>query len=283
VTVPPSLTPPLPSRRALREQERLQVEAKPVPVKVGRRVGGARRRPPFRSIAAFSFAAALAAVTSLSAITPSVSSSPMATTYEKPAVQELLTASAPAPTVTRDAYDATTPEELEAARAAERAALAAQKAAALGFRTAATFTNDSAGAVQWPFPVGVPISDGFGPRSSPGGIGSTNHKGVDFTPGQGKPIGAIAAGVVSKVQRSDGGGLGVYVVVDHVIDGQNISSWYGHMLTGSPTVSEGDAVLPGQQVGSVGNTGTSTGAHLHLEIHVEGTPVDPYAWLSAHN
>ncbi|GAA2244648.1 hypothetical protein GCM10009851_32380 [Herbiconiux moechotypicola] len=234
---------------------------------------------------AFSFATLLVTATSLSAAALPVTSSPAPAQLAAEALppQELLTASGPSASVLRDGYDATTPEELEAARAAERAALAAQRAAALGFRTAATYTNDTGSAVQWPFPVGVPISSGFGPRSSPGGIGSTNHKGLDLTPGQGKPIGAIAAGVVSTVQRTDGGGLGVYVVIDHVIDGQNVSSWYGHMLTGSPVVSVGDAVLPGQQIGSVGNTGTSTGAHLHLEVHVEGTPVDPYSWLVARN
>ncbi|MDO9397634.1 MAG: M23 family metallopeptidase, partial [Herbiconiux sp.] len=197
--------------------------------------------------------------------------------------QTLITASSPSTEVVRDAFSATTPEELAAARAAERAAAALEKAAAIGYRTASTFTNDSESAIQWPFPVGVPISDGFGPRSSPGGIGSTNHKGVDFTPGQGKPINSVAAGVVSTVQRSDNGGLGVYVVVEHEVNGESFSSWYGHMLSGSPTVSVGDVVLVGQQLGSVGNTGTSTGAHLHLEIHVGGSPVDPYAWLSARN
>jgi murein DD-endopeptidase MepM/ murein hydrolase activator NlpD len=200
-----------------------------------------------------------------------------------PEAQQLLTASAAGPSVSRDSYAATTPEQLAQARAAEAAAVAAQKAAAIGFRTASTYTNDITSPIQWPFPVGVPISSGFGARSSPGGIGSTNHKGVDFTPGEGKPIGAIAAGVVSLVQPSDQGGLGVYVVIDHVIDGQQVSSWYGHMLTGSPVVSEGQVVVPGQQIGSVGNTGTSTGAHLHLEIHVDGTPVDPFDWLSARN
>lgn len=240
-----------------------------------------RVRP--RAIVGLAFAALLMAATSLSAMGPADSFASIPSAGPAPAPQELLTASVDGTAVLRDAYRATTPEELARARAAAAAAAAAEKAASIGFRTASTYVNDVTSAVQWPFPVGVPISDGFGPRSSPGGIGSTNHKGVDFTPGQGKPISAIAAGVVSKVQRSDGGGLGVYVVIDHVIDGQNVSSWYGHMLTGSPVVSEGQAVLPGQQIGSVGNTGTSTGAHMHLEIHVENTPVDPFAWLSAHN
>lgn len=158
-----------------------------------------------------------------------------------------------------------------------------QVAAASGIRMANTFVNDPTSPVQWPFPVGVPISDGFGPRESPGGIGSTDHKGVDFTPGQGTAIGAIADGVVSTVVPYDGGGLGVYVMIDHVIDGQKVTSVYGHMLTGSIEVEVGQAVKVGQQIGRVGNTGTSTGAHLHLEIRLNGTtPVDPYAFLEAH-
>ncbi|WP_157127245.1 M23 family metallopeptidase [Cnuibacter physcomitrellae] len=158
-----------------------------------------------------------------------------------------------------------------------------QVAAASGIRMANTFVNDPTSAVQWPFPVGVPISDGFGPRESPGGIGSTDHKGVDFTPGQGTAIGSIADGVVSTVVPYDGGGLGVYVMIDHVIDGQKVTSVYGHMLTGSIEVEVGQAVKVGQQIGRVGNTGTSTGAHLHLEIRLNGTtPVDPYAFLEAH-
>ncbi|AXH35104.1 hypothetical protein DVJ78_06510 [Humibacter sp. BT305] len=158
-----------------------------------------------------------------------------------------------------------------------------QVAAASGIRMANTFVNDPTSAVQWPFPVGVPISDGFGPRESPGGIGSTDHKGVDFTPGQGTAIGSIADGVVSTVVPYDGGGLGVYVMIDHVIDGQKVTSVYGHMLTGSIEVEVGQAVKVGQPIGRVGNTGTSTGAHLHLEIRLNGTtPVDPYAFLEAH-
>ncbi|MCS5716106.1 M23 family metallopeptidase [Herbiconiux sp. CPCC 205716] len=307
---PPSDNPSAPlSRRALREQERAAEAAakrRPAPatstavtttavattavaattVAAARPAPAARRaprKPRWQAVVAMSFAALLAAATSLSAIETSDSFAYTPEIEAAPAAQELLTSSGTAASVWRDGYGATTPEELAAAKAAARAAEVAAKVASIGFRTASTYTNNPDSAVQWPFPVGVPISDGFGPRSSPGGIGSTNHKGVDFTPGQGKPISAVASGVVRLVNGSDNGGLGVYVVVDHVIDGQNVSSWYGHMLSGSPVVSEGQAVVVGQQLGSVGNTGTSTGAHLHLEIHLDETPVDPIAWLTAHN
>ncbi|WP_368498546.1 peptidoglycan DD-metalloendopeptidase family protein [Herbiconiux sp. A18JL235] len=181
--------------------------------------------------------------------------------------QELTTGSQTlASDITRDGYGV---RDIAALRAA-------------GYRIADTFTNNPNGTIQWPFPVGVPISDGFGPRESPGGIGSTDHKGVDFTPGQGTTIQSIADGVVRLVQASDNGGLGVYVIIDHVIDGQAVSSVYGHMLTGSVEVTEGQVVKVAQAVGKVGNTGTSTGAHLHFEVRLDGvTPVDPFAWLQA--
>jgi murein DD-endopeptidase MepM/ murein hydrolase activator NlpD len=184
-------------------------------------------------------------------------------------VQELTTSAASSGTgVARDGYSI---RDVAALRAA-------------GMRIADTFTNNPNRPVQWPFPVGVPISDDFGPRESPGGIGSTDHKGVDFTPGQGTSIQSIADGVVRTVVRNDGGGLGVYVIIDHVVDGSAVSSVYGHMLEGSTTVEEGQLVTVGQTIGRVGDTGTSTGAHLHFEVRLDGvTPVDPFAWLQQHN
>ncbi len=149
-------------------------------------------------------------------------------------------------------------------------------------RTADTFTNNPLSPIQWPFTTGVPISDGFGPRVAPCGGCSSYHKGMDMNPGQGTPIQVVAEGVVTVAQASDNGGLGVYAEIEHVIDGQRITSVYGHMLEGSLQLTEGQVVTVGEQVGNVGNTGTSTGAHLHFEIHVDGAPIDPYAWLSAH-
>ena len=143
------------------------------------------------------------------------------------------------------------------------------------------YTNNPNGTIQWPFPVSVPITSGFGPRSVPGcGFCSTFHQGVDFTPGSGVAIQAIADGVVSKVEF-DGGGLGNNVTIDHNINGQKVQSVYGHMLTGSVRVVVGQMVKVTDEVGQVGNTGASTGAHLHLEIHLNNTPVDPFAWLKA--
>lgn len=163
------------------------------------------------------------------------------------------------------------------------AATSAERLAAIrSMRIADTFTNNPSGAIQWPFPVGVPISSGFGPRVAPTAGASTNHLGVDFAPGAGVPIQIIADGVVREVVASDNGGCGVNVTIDHMIAGTLVSSKYCHLQVGSVQVRAGQQVKVADIVGRVGNTGVSTGAHLHLEIRLNGTePVDPFAWLSA--
>ncbi len=136
-------------------------------------------------------------------------------------------------------------------------------------------------AVQWPFPTAVRLSDRFGPRDSPCAGCSSFHKGLDLLPGEGTPVHAIADGVVREVSAYDDGGLGVHVVLDHTIDGQLVSSVYAHFQAGSLAVAVGQAVSVGDQLGAVGNTGQSTGPHLHFEILLDGvTPTDPYAWLT---
>ena len=143
-----------------------------------------------------------------------------------------------------------------------------------------TFTNNPNNPVQWPFTVGVPISSGFGYRSCSGC--STYHQGLDFNPGEGTPIQAIADGTVTEI-GGPYGSLGVYAMIEHQIDGQRIVSLYAHMLEGSSPLSVGQQVLVGQLVGQVGNTGQSTGAHLHFGLLVNGTEaIDPYPWLKEH-
>jgi murein DD-endopeptidase MepM/ murein hydrolase activator NlpD len=140
-----------------------------------------------------------------------------------------------------------------------------------------TFSATS-GAVRWPFPYAVTITDGFGPR--PVNVsGTAFHNGVDFTPGEGTPIYAIADGVVT-THSEDQGGFGNHVILQHDIGGQNIESLYGHMQYGSSPLVVGDQVRVGDFIGLVGNTGTSYGAHLHFELHVDKVPVDPFVWLT---
>lgn len=146
---------------------------------------------------------------------------------------------------------------------------------------AGTWVNDPNAAIQWPFPVGVPISAAFGSSSYLSQF-STPHRGVDLTPGVGADIHAVAGGTV-RIATESGGDYGVTVVIDHVIDGELISTRYGHMQYDSLQVEVGDTVTPGQVIGNVGSTGRSTGAHLHLEVLLGGTTqTDPIAWLEEH-
>lgn len=134
------------------------------------------------------------------------------------------------------------------------------------------------GAIRWPFPYAVTITDGFGPRAA-NISGSAFHNGVDFTPGGGTPIYAIADGVVT-VHAEDQWGFGNHVIIQHDIPGQNIESLYAHMVYGSSPLKVGDVVKVGDFIGLVGDTGNSYGAHLHFELHVDKVPVDPFVWLS---
>jgi murein DD-endopeptidase MepM/ murein hydrolase activator NlpD len=134
------------------------------------------------------------------------------------------------------------------------------------------------GAIRWPFPSASPVSSGFGSRVAPCRGCSSKHNGVDFTPGMGTPVYAIADGVVG--ESAFGGSYGQHVYLDHVINGQPVESIYAHMIQGSSPLVAGQTVRVGDFIGLVGSTGASTGAHLHLEIRPDGVPVDPFAWLT---
>lgn len=140
--------------------------------------------------------------------------------------------------------------------------------------------------ITWQPPVvhpvgeGAPQSDGFGYRAAPCAGCSTIHNGVDWNPGAGAPIVSIADGVVTDI-GGPGGSFGVYIEIEHVVDGQRIRTLSAHMQEGSLRHGVGDAVEVGEVVGAVGSTGQSTGAHVHFEVHLGGVPIDPVAWLSA--
>lgn len=128
------------------------------------------------------------------------------------------------------------------------------------------------GDLKWPISL-ANVTDEFGPRDSPGGIGSTFHRGIDF--GGGGPIKAAGRGVV--VEAGPNGGLGNWVLIRHK---PGLETGYGHMAPGSPIVSVGQAVSQGQTLGTMGTTGTSTGIHLHLEVHVNGVQTNPRSIIS---
>lgn len=135
------------------------------------------------------------------------------------------------------------------------------------------YVNDMNAAIQWPFAVGVGITWGYQMRDG------RMHNGADFIPGEGAHIQAIAEGTV-RVATEAGASYGVTVILDHIIDGQLVSTRYAHMLRGSLQVQVGDKVTVGQYLGRTGDTGYSFGAHTHVEVLMNGTtPVDPIVWL----
>jgi murein DD-endopeptidase MepM/ murein hydrolase activator NlpD len=170
---------------------------------------------------------------------------------------------------------ATTDGAADEAPAAEADALAAAAPSARP-----EFTIDVRPPVIYPVGSGAPVGSPFGPRDQACGACSTQHQGVDWNPGRGTPIVAMADGVVSKVVTS-GSTLGVYLIIDHVVNGQAISSVYGHMENGSLTLRVGDEVRVGDQVGTVGSTGVTTAPHLHFELRIGGGAINPLPWLAA--
>lgn len=95
------------------------------------------------------------------------------------------------------------------------------------------------------------------------------HYGMDFTAPVGTKIYATGDGVVKEVQ-SEPGGFGKFVIIDH---GFGYETLYGHMSNFNVRV--GEQVKRGSVIGYVGNTGTSTGPHVHYEVHRNGVPVNP--------
>jgi hypothetical protein len=142
-----------------------------------------------------------------------------------------------------------------------------------------TYSVSNAGPIRWPFPVAVPISSGFGNRIAPCRYCSSYHRGVDFVPGRGAPTYAMADGVVTQSEFS--GGYGQHVYIMHQINGQSVMTVYAHLQADSSPLRVGDSVSVGDFVGLVGSTGTSTGAHLHFEVRIDGVYVDPFAFLTA--
>lgn len=122
------------------------------------------------------------------------------------------------------------------------------------------------------WPVAGPISSYCGYRTSPGGIGSTFHEGVDIAGDYGTPISATAAGTVT--QAGWVGGYGYLVEVKHA-DG--IVTRYGH--NSAVLVYEGQHVDQGSMIALMGSTGNSTGPHCHYEVRIHGEAVDPMYFL----
>ncbi len=118
------------------------------------------------------------------------------------------------------------------------------------------------------------LSSGFGYRHDPFNGRGAMHAGLDFKGAHGSSIRAAAAGRVAFVGRK--GGYGNAVEIDH---GHGIMTRYAH-LSGTE-VRVGQTVTPGQHIARMGSTGRSTGTHLHFEVRVGGTAVNPRRFLEA--
>lgn len=126
---------------------------------------------------------------------------------------------------------------------------------------------------------GTPLAGKTKANITTGYMGYSGHTGVDFSTAAGTPILAVKSGtvVISKALKRANGtyrSYGEYIVIDHH-DGT--MTLYAHMS--ARYVSEGTTVSQGQQIGAVGSTGNSTGNHLHFEVRIGGSPVNPTPYL----
>ena len=131
--------------------------------------------------------------------------------------------------------------------------------------------NTNPGGYIWPVDSRY-ITSTVGGRNSPGGVGSTNHKGIDIAVPRGTPIYAADGGTVTYSGWMSG--YGYLVQIDH---GNGYVTRYGH--NSSLTVSVGQHVYKGQQVARAGSTGNSTGNHCHFEVRYNGVAKNPLNYL----
>jgi murein DD-endopeptidase MepM/ murein hydrolase activator NlpD len=140
--------------------------------------------------------------------------------------------------------------------------------------THAAETTDWASVIGAPdlWPVTGPITSSFGQREDPFNGEGAFHSGVDISAGFGTPIHAAADGVVQTAGMESG--YGREIVIDH---GNGIETLYGH-LSGF-AVTDGQQVREGQIIGYVGMSGRATAPHLHYEVRIHNTPVNPHRYL----
>ena len=138
--------------------------------------------------------------------------------------------------------------------------------------------------MRLPFDKPVPkISSGYGFRFHPIEKIKKHHTGVDFASAIGTPVKAIADGRVIfagpsslKFQDGEPAGGGYLIKIRHKVEGKFITSAYMHLRKGSIKVKRGELVIEGETIAQSGNTGASTGPHLHFEIQRGKT----YIWTS---
>lgn len=122
-------------------------------------------------------------------------------------------------------------------------------------------------------PVNGPVSSPFGKRNQPTAGASTEHKGTDFSIPINTDVSASGGGKIIKVVENDPG-LGNYVVVDH---GNGVTTLYAHL--NKSLVQKDQIVRQGDKIALSGNTGISTGPHLHYEIRKDGVAQNPNKYV----
>ncbi len=152
---------------------------------------------------------------------------------------------------------------LQRASSALAAQIRAAQASSVSYSAPGDTTPSAAGFI---WPVNGPVTSGFGMRWG------RMHEGIDIAAGSGTPIRAAAAGRV--VYAGWMSGYGNLVAIDH---GGGVSTAYGHQS--SIAVGNGQIVSQGQTIGDVGCTGHCFGPHLHFEVRINGSPVDPLGYL----
>ena len=121
------------------------------------------------------------------------------------------------------------------------------------------------GTIQWPLPGHFSISCYFGEVDA---FGRAGHNGIDIPAAEGTPVLAAHNGTVMAAGWNDS--YGNQILLD---DGAGLSSRYAHMI--ATAVTPGEPVTAGQVIGFVGSTGDSTGNHLHFEVMLAGSRIDP--------
>ncbi len=139
--------------------------------------------------------------------------------------------------------------------------------------TVSTITTTGTGVMQWPCPSTKNITSEFGSRSQPVAGASTNHKGIDIGASMGADIVAADSGTI--LFSGNSSSYGKYIVITH---GGGITTLYAHCS--QLLVKAGATVTKGQVIAKVGSTGISSGPHLHFEVSVNGSRVNPRDYVN---
>ena len=133
-------------------------------------------------------------------------------------------------------------------------------------------TTKAPGAYSWPCPSSRKITSNYGYRVHPISGVKKLHTGMDIGASYGADVTAAAGGTV--IMSKYYGGYGNCIIIDH---GGGVSTLYGHMS--SLVAKNGQKVTAGQTIGKIGSTGNSTGNHLHFEVRINGSTVNPASYV----